>query len=108
MVIYLEIKKGIMQDNGISLETLSVDLGNTTLLLLSNEKAFAMCGALNVGVYDTPRMVDRKVCCMRCVGVKTLEELYNATIVESSEYAKSIGVYAGMKVCEAFKYLSRE
>ncbi|MBE6137966.1 MAG: DUF1805 domain-containing protein [Erysipelotrichaceae bacterium] len=102
------IKDGILKDDEISLETLEVNLGNTTLLLLEGYNAFAMCGALDVDIYNTPRMLERKVACFKAVGVKTLEQLYEAEIYEASEYAKSLGINKGIRVSEAFKKLSQK
>ena len=62
-----------------------------------------MCGALDTTVYK-----DREVICGKALGVKTIEQLYNAPIVELSEYAKQKGLKVGMLVYEAFKELSKE
>ena len=102
------VKEGILKDNDISLESLEVNLGNTTLLLLEGYGGFAMCGALDVNVYNIPRMIERRVVCFKAMGVKTLEELYEAEIYESSNYAKSIGIDKGMRVSEAFKFLAEK
>lgn len=102
------VKEGIIKDNTLKLETVEVDLGNTTLLVLSGYNAFAMCGALNVDIYNSPKMYERKVICMRAVGVKTLEQLYEAKIEESSNYAKEKGIIPGMYIKDAFKKLSLE
>lgn len=102
------VKEGIMKDNDISLNTLEVNLKNTTLLLLEGYGAFAMCGALDVNVYNTPRMIERNVICFKAMGVKTLEELYEAKIYDLSNSAKAIGINEGMKVSEAFKVLAEE
>ena len=50
------IKEGLIKDNSIRLETLEVVLDGTTLLILSGYGAFAMCGALNVDIYNTEKM----------------------------------------------------
>ena len=67
-----------------------------------------MCGALDVSVYNSDKMKDRKVICGKALGVKTIKELYNSNLVEISNYGKSIGLKEGMKVYEAFKALSKE
>lgn len=102
------IKEGVLKDNDISLDTLEVNLGNTTLLLLNGYNAFAMCGALDVDVYNSDKMISRRVCCFKALGVKTLEELYDGEIIELSSYAKSLGIKKGIKVSEAFKKLAEK
>ena len=104
----LIVKEGILRDNGISLETLEVGLENTTLLLLHGYNAFAMCGALNVDVYNLEKMKDRHVICFRAIGVKTLEDLYEARIEQCSNYANEMGLFKGMRVKDAFKKLSEK
>lgn len=102
------VKEGILKDNDISLETLEVNLGNTTLLLLDGYGGFAMCGALDVEVYNIPRMIERHVACFKAMGVKTLEELYEAEVYEASNYARTLGIDKGMRVSEAFKILAEK
>lgn len=108
LVIDLIVKEGILKDNDISLETLEVGLENTTLLLLHGYNAFAMCGALNVDVYNSKKMKDRHVICFRAVGVKTLEDLYEAKIEQCSNYANELEIFKGMRVKDAFKKLSKK
>ena len=102
------VKEGILKDNDISLETLEVKLPNTTLLILEGYNAFAMCGALDTNIYNTPKMMDRKVICFKAIGVKTLEELYEAKIADLSNYAKTLGLEKGMYIKDAFKIISKE
>lgn len=104
----MRVKEGILQDNGITLDTLEVFLDNTTLLVIDGYKGFAMCGALDVSIYNSLKMKERKVVCFKATGVKTIEQLYNAPIVECSEYAKQLGIYEGMTVKDGFKILSTQ
>lgn len=104
----MRIKEGILKDNDISLETLEVDLGNTTLLILEGYNAFAMCGALNVDVYNSEKMKSRNVICIRALGVKTIEELYEAKAVEISEAGINKGLALGMSVKDCFEALSKK
>lgn len=108
VVIFLIVKKDILAKDGLALKTLEVVLPNTTLLVIEGYEAFAMCGALNVDVYNSEKMKARCVVCMRAVGVKTIDDLYNARIEESSDYAKTIGIIPGMIVRDAFKKLSNQ
>lgn len=104
----VRIKEGILKDGSIELETLEVMMPGTTLLILEGYGAFAMCGALDVNIYNSEKMIDRKVICMKAVGVKTLEELYEAKINDCCNYAKSLGIKPGMYVKDAFKDLYKE
>lgn len=96
------IQKKYVKD-GLELNALAVELHNTTLLLLEGYNAFFMCGALDTAVYQ-----NREVVCGKAVGVKTLDDLYYATIKESSNYAKSLGIIPGMTVHEAFSQISKK
>ena len=98
MVIKMKIKQGVFQRNGLELNSLEVELEGTTLLLLEGYGAFFMCGALDVEIYK-----DREVLCGKAVKVKTLDDLFNATIFDSTAYAKSKGIIPGLKVYEAFE-----
>ena len=105
---FMIVKEGILKDNDIFLETLEVNLGNTTLLILHGYNAFAMCGALDTNIYNTPKMKDRRVICFKAIGVKTLEELYEARIADLSDYAKTIGLEKGMYIKDAYKIISKK
>ncbi|MDE5867784.1 MAG: DUF1805 domain-containing protein [Anaeroplasmataceae bacterium] len=89
--------------DGLDLNAVTIELKNTTLLLLEGYDAFFMCGALDTKVYQ-----NREVLCGKAVGVKTLEDLYNAPIADSSNYAKSLGIVPGMYVYEAFQQISQK
>lgn len=99
----MKIKQGVMKKDGLELSTLEVELEGTTLLLIEGYKAFFMCGALDVDIYG-----DREVICGKAVKVKTLDQLFNATIFDSTKYAKSLGIIPGMKVYEAFEKIRME
>ncbi len=104
----MRIKEGVLKDDVLTLESLEVELDHTTLLILSGYGGFAMCGALDVGIYNTEKMKERKVICFKAVGVKTLEQLYEAPIVDLSDYARSLNIAEGMKVKDGFKILAEK
>ncbi len=104
----MRINEGCLSDNNIELDTLEVFLDNTTLYILSGYGAFAMCGALNIDVYNSPKMKERGVLAMRCVGVHSLLELYDSVIVELTDSLKDKGITPGMNVKDAFKILSNQ
>lgn len=103
----MKIKEGVLPQNK-ELNTVEIELHNTKLILIEGYNAFAMCGALDVSIYNTERMLPRKVVCMKSVGVKTIDELYNSQIYESSIAAQELGITKGMYVKDAFKILSTQ
>ena len=102
-MIILETNSGIIKKDDMTLEYVEICLDNTTLLIISGYKSFFMCGALDTTVYK-----NREVICGKAMGVKTIEQLYSAPIVDLSEYAKQKGLHLGMTVSEAFKELSKK
>ena len=99
----MKINRGLLKKDNLELNYVEICLHNTTLLLIEGYKSFFMCGALDTTVYK-----QREVVCGKVLGVKTIDELYNAKIVDLSEYAKQQGLKIGMTVCEAFKELSKK
>lgn len=104
----MEILERKIEKDGIILNSLEVKLPKTTLLILEGYGGFAMCGALDVGIYNSLKMIERKVICMKSVGVKTIEELYNSQIKEVSVAGNEKGIYSGMTVYDAFIKLSKK
>ncbi len=64
---------------GYDFTAVTVKLPKTTLLTVSNERGYIMCGALDVGLLNN-RLADRKIIAGRAVGVKTIEELLHAPL----------------------------
>lgn len=79
---------------------ISVKLPKTTLLTISNEKGYIMCGALDVGLLNS-KLSERKIVAGKAVGVRTLEELLNAPLSEVTLEAGNLGILAGMSGREA-------
>lgn len=73
----------------------SVKLPKTTLLVVSNDKGYIMCGALDVGLLNE-KLKDRKIIAGRAVGVKTLEQLLNAPLESVTFEAEEMGITKGM------------
>ena len=99
----MEINSGLIRKDNMEMNYVEICLHNTTLLIIEGYKSFFMCGALDTSVYK-----NREVICCIAMGVKNIEQLYNANIVDLSEYAKQIGLQVGMTVSEAFKELSNK
>lgn len=94
----------------ISTETLTIQdhlftavtvyLPKTTLLTISNDQGYIMCGALDIGLLNT-RLADRKIIAGRAVGVKTIEELLKAPLESVTHEAQRLGIIKGMTGEEA-------
>lgn len=108
MVMNLKVKKGIIRYSDVKLKYVDIDMDNTSILIIEGYNAFAMCGALNVDVYNSEKMMDRKVICMRAVGVRTIEALLDAKVESCSNYAISKGIEKDMLIRDAFEILSKK
>jgi uncharacterized protein YunC (DUF1805 family) len=78
----------------------SVLLPKTTLLTVSNDKGYIMCGALDVGLLNA-KLKDRKVIAGRAVGVRTIEQLLEAPMESVTYEAENLGIHVGMSGKEA-------
>jgi uncharacterized protein YunC (DUF1805 family) len=72
-----------------------IDLGNAPLLLLQAKKGYVMCGYLNMSTANKLGDIAGRV-----IGVKTLQDVLNAKVIEVSENAKKEGLTEGMNVKE--------
>jgi len=68
------------------------------LLLIIAEKGFVMCGFLNVESAERLGVVAAMVS-----GVKTFEDVLDASVKAATSKAKNLGVNVGMKGAEALK-----
>jgi uncharacterized protein YunC (DUF1805 family) len=73
----------------------TVRLPKTTLLTVSNDKGYIMCGALDVGLLNDV-LADRKIVAGRAVGVKTIEQLLKAPLESITLEAEAVGIQVGM------------
>lgn len=78
----------------------TVYLPKTTLLTVSNENGYIMCGALDVGLLNS-KLADRKIIAGRAVGVKTIDQLLQAPLESITLEAEKIGIIKGMVGKEA-------
>jgi uncharacterized protein YunC (DUF1805 family) len=78
----------------------TVRLPKTTLLAVTTEKGYIMCGALDVGLLNE-RLASREIIAGRAVGVKTIEELLEAPLESVTTTAERLGIRAGMTGREA-------
>lgn len=78
----------------------TVKLPKTTLLSVSNDKGYIMCGALDVGLLNT-KLGDRGIIAGRAVGVRTIQELLDAPLESVTHEAEKLGIFPGMSGKEA-------
>ncbi|WP_044641028.1 YunC family protein [Risungbinella massiliensis] len=71
-----------------------VKLPKTTLLAITTDNGYIMCGALDVGLLNE-RLGDRKILAGRAVGVKTLEQLLEAPLESVTLTAQELGIEKG-------------
>ncbi|SEM62288.1 Uncharacterized protein YunC, DUF1805 family [Mesobacillus persicus] len=88
--------------NGHTFLGISVRLPKTNLLVVTSDKGYIMCGALDVALLNE-KLKDRKVLAGRAVGVKTIEQLIEAPLESVTIEAENLGITAGMSGKEALK-----
>lgn len=81
--------------NGHTFLAVTVLLPKTTLLTVSNDKGYIMCGALDVDLLNK-KLKDRKIIAARAVGVRTIDQLLNAPMESVTIEAESLGITKGM------------
>ncbi|RBP91308.1 uncharacterized protein YunC (DUF1805 family) [Cytobacillus firmus] len=74
--------------------SVSVQLPKTNLLVVTNDKGYIMCGALDVALLNE-KLKDRKVIAGRAVGVKTIEQLLDAPLESVTYEAEELGIIKG-------------
>jgi len=90
--------------NGHTFLAVTVLLPKTTLLAVSSDKGYIMCGALDVGLLND-KLKDRKIIAGRAVGVRTIEQLLNAPLESVTYEAEELGITKGMIGKEALMYM---
>lgn len=91
-------------ESGDTVIGVEVKLPKTTLLSISTDRGYIMCGALDVSLLNE-RLRDREIIAGRAVGVRTLEELMEAPLESVTHKAESLGIVAGMKGSEALRLM---
>lgn len=80
---------------GYTFLSISVELPKTNLLVVTNDKGYIMCGALDVALLNE-KLKDRKVVAGRAVGVKTIPQLLDAPLESITYEAEALGITQGM------------
>ncbi|MCM3585060.1 DUF1805 domain-containing protein [Mesobacillus maritimus] len=86
--------------SGHTFLSISVRLPKTNLLVVTSDKGYIMCGALDVALLNE-KLKDRKVIAGRAVGVKTIDQLLEAPLESVTIEAENLGISAGMSGKEA-------
>ncbi|MCK1996922.1 Uncharacterized protein YunC, DUF1805 family [Paenisporosarcina quisquiliarum] len=81
--------------DGHTFLSISVELPKTNLLVVTNDKGYIMCGALDVALLNE-KLKDRKVVAGRAVGVKTISQLLDAPLESITYEAEELGITQGM------------
>ncbi|MCG7405821.1 DUF1805 domain-containing protein [Paenibacillus sp. ACRRX] len=89
-----------IQIEGYTVVGVEVQLPKTTLLSISTDRGYIMCGALDVTLLNE-RLKDRQIIAGRAVGVRTLEQLLEAPLESVTLEAEQLGIHAGMPGKEA-------
>lgn len=82
----------------------TVKLPKTTLLVVSNDVGYIMCGALDVDLLNE-KLADRNIISGRAVGVKTIEQLLAAPLEKVTEASAAYGWKPGIIGKEALLLL---
>jgi uncharacterized protein YunC (DUF1805 family) len=79
---------------GHTFNGVTVLLPKTTLLTISSDKGYIMCGALDVGLLND-KLADRQIIAGRAVGVRTIEQLLEAPLESVTLEAEKRGIFKG-------------
>jgi uncharacterized protein YunC (DUF1805 family) len=79
-----------------------VELPKTNLIVVTTDKGYIMCGALDVELLNE-RLKDRNIIAGRAVGVRSLQDLLDAPLESVTHGAEALGIHAGMKGRDAVR-----
>jgi uncharacterized protein YunC (DUF1805 family) len=82
--------------DGFTALGIEVKLPLTTLVMVSTDRGYIMCGALDIGLLNE-RLKDRKIIAARATGVRTITELLEAPLESVTYEAERMGIVPGMK-----------
>lgn len=91
--------------DGNMYRSITVKLPETTLLIVSGDQGYIMCGALDISILNT-KWPDRKIAAGRALGVRSIEQLLDAPLDAVTKAAEELGVKAGMIGRDALKKLA--
>lgn len=73
---------------------IEVHLPKTNLLVVTTEKGYIMCGALDIGLLNE-KLAGRKVLAGRATGVRSIDELLDAPLESVTYEAERLGIAKG-------------
>ncbi|WP_373233399.1 YunC family protein [Cohnella sp.] len=79
---------------------IEVTLPKTTLLAITTEHGYIMCGALDIRLLNE-KLKERRIVAGRAVGVRTIEQLLDAPLDMITLEAELHGIHPGMKGSDA-------
>ncbi len=80
--------------DGHSFTAVTVKLPKTNFMAVTNEHGYIMCGALDVGLLNE-KLADRGIIAGRAVGVRTIEQLLDASLESVTYAAEALGITVG-------------
>ncbi|RKD21731.1 hypothetical protein BEP19_13975 [Ammoniphilus oxalaticus] len=89
----VEVKPIIVE--GHQVVSISVQLPKTNLLIVTTDRGYIMCGALDVALLNE-KLSDRNIIAGRSLGVRTIEQLLEAPLESVTKTAEDLGIKAGM------------
>ncbi|MFC4404852.1 YunC family protein [Gracilibacillus xinjiangensis] len=95
----------MMEVNPLKIEdhtfvAITVKLPYTTLLVITNDVGYVMCGALDVDLLNE-KLSDRPVVAGRAIGVRTIDDLLGAKLEKITDTARDYGWKEDMEVKKA-------
>ncbi len=90
--------------DGCTVIGIVVKLPKTTLIAVTTDKGYIMCGALDVKLLNE-HLKDRNIIAGRAIGVRTLEELLEAPLEAVTDTSAELGIKVGMKGRDAIRMM---
>lgn len=93
-----------VQVDGLTATAVTVQLPKTTLVAVTTARGYIMCGALDVELLNT-RLAERGIVAGRAMGVRSVEDLLEAPLVDVTDGARAMGINPGMKGRDALRLM---
>jgi len=93
-----------VQMDGLTATAVTVLLPKTSLIAVTTGKGYIMCGALDVPSLNT-RLAERRIIAGRAFGVRSVDDLLEAPLVDVTDAARELGIVPGMKGRDALKLM---
>ncbi len=90
--------------DGLTATAITVELPKTSLIVVTTDRGYIMCGALDVDLLNT-RLAERGIVAGRALGVKTVEQLLNAPLADVTDAARALGITPGIKGRDAIRLM---